>query len=85
MLPLGVMALGAELGAGGTGSDWKESVPLTGWILLSPWIPECPSYSRFGLDDVASSPMILGVLEFLGVQLPLSVVGLGAELTPKVC
>ena len=30
-------------------------------------------------------PMILGVLEHLGVELPLGVVGLGAKLMPKVC
>ena len=29
-------------------------------------------------------PMILGMLEFLGVELPLGDVGLGAELVPKV-
>jgi hypothetical protein len=29
--------------------------------------------------------MILGVLEHLGVDLPLGVVGLTEELTPKVC
>lgn len=29
--------------------------------------------------------MILDVLELLGVQIPLGVVGLGAELEPKVC
>ena len=34
---------------------------------------------------VASSPLILGVLEHLRVQLPLGVVGLGVEPAPKVC
>jgi hypothetical protein len=29
--------------------------------------------------------MILGMSQLLGVQLPLCVVGLGAELMPKVC
>jgi hypothetical protein len=30
-------------------------------------------------------PLILGVLECLGVELPLVVVGLAAEFAPKVC
>jgi hypothetical protein len=30
-------------------------------------------------------PVILGVLERLGVELPVGVVGLAAEFTPKVC
>ena len=30
-------------------------------------------------------PLILGVLECLGVELPLGVVGLAEELAPKVC
>lgn len=34
---------------------------------------------------MASSPLILGVLEHLGVGLPLGVVGVGAEPVPKVC
>ena len=29
--------------------------------------------------------MILGVLEYLGMELPLSVVGLAEEFMPKVC
>ena len=37
-----------------------------------------------GADVVAFSP-VLGMLEHLGVELPLGVVGLGAELEPKVC
>ena len=38
-----------------------------------------------GVDVVASSLMILGVLELLGVQLPLGVVELTVEQAPKVC
>jgi hypothetical protein len=34
--------------------------------------------------DVSSSALILGVLEHLGVELPLGVVGLAAEFVPKV-
>ena len=37
--------------------------------------------SSLGISD----PMILGVLECLGVELPLGVVGLVAEFGPKVC
>ena len=44
-------------------------------------VPVTPSV---GADVVASSPMILDVLEHLGLELPLSVVGLGTELAPKV-
>jgi hypothetical protein len=36
-------------------------------------------------EVVVSSPMILGMLEHLRVKLLLGVVGLGAELVPKVC
>ena len=35
-------------------------------------------------DVVASSPLILGMLEHLEVELPLGVVGLGVEPAPKV-
>ena len=45
-------------------------------------VPVTPSV---GADVVASSPMILGVLERLRVELLLGFVGLGAELVPKVC
>jgi hypothetical protein len=34
--------------------------------------------------DVGAFPVILRVLEHLGVELPLGVVGLGAESAPKV-
>lgn len=34
---------------------------------------------------VVDSPEILGVLEHLGVGLPLGVVGVGAEAAPQVC
>lgn len=43
-----------------------------------------PVTPSVGADVVASSPMILDVLEHLGLELPLSVVGLGTELAPKV-
>ena len=47
----------------------------------SPGVPDTPHDGA----DVTTSPMILGISELLGVQLPLGVVGLGAELAPKVC
>jgi hypothetical protein len=52
---------------------------------LCPWIPGFPVTPRDGNDAVDSSPVILGMLENLGVELPLSVVGFGVELVPKVC
>jgi hypothetical protein len=58
---------------------------LTGF--LCPWIPWDPSNSCFGDRFVVSSSMILRgleVLELLGIQFPLGVMGLGAELEPKV-
>ena len=67
-----------------TGRDHKESMPVAGLSILCPWILGCPNNSRFVADIVASSPKILGLLELLGVQLPLSVVELGAEVATKV-
>lgn len=66
------------------GSDWKELVPLARKEVLCPWIPGGPSNSRFGADARTSSPIVLGMLEYLGVQLPLVVVQMGTELVPKV-
>lgn len=82
------MGLGAELGpvsTQGTGSDWKELVTLSGLGFLCPWIPVVPITHGVGADIVVSSPMNLDVLEHPGVELLLRVVGLGAELAPKVC
>ena len=42
-------------------------------------------YPSFGTDVVATSPVILGMLEHLGVDLPLGIMGPGAEPVPKVC
>jgi hypothetical protein len=38
-----------------------------------------------GADVVSSLPLFLGVLEYLGVEFTLGVVGLGAEPAPMVC
>ena len=49
--------------------------------------PAGPSYSRYWdrcCGFLTYDSMILGVLEYLGVQLPLGVVGLGAEVATKV-
>ena len=71
--------------AQGTGSDWKETMPLAGWGFLHSWILLVPVTPSVVANVVASSPMILGMLEYLEVELPLGVVGLGTELMPKVC
>ena len=60
-------------------------MPLTGQGSCVPGSLGVPVTPGVGADVVASSPMILEALELLGVQLPLGVVGLGAELAPKVC
>lgn len=56
-------------------------MPQAWWGFLCPWIPGGPSCSQFGAGVVASSSLILVALEILGVQLPLGVLGLVAELT----
>ena len=48
-------------------------------------IPLVPVTPGVGADIVASSPMILSMLEHLEMELPLDVVRLGAELLPNVC
>ena len=60
-------------------------MPLTGQGSCVPGSLGVPVTPGVGADVVASSPMILEALELLGVQLPLGVVGLGAELATKVC
>jgi len=57
----------------------------TGRGFLCPWIPGVSVTPGVGEDIVASSPLILGVSEHLGVRLPLGVVGVGVEPAPKVC
>jgi hypothetical protein len=60
-------------------------MPLIGQGLLRPWIPGVPVTPDIVLDVVASSPVILGMLEHLGADLSMGVVGLGVEPVPKVC
>ena len=81
-LPLGVVGLGAEL-VPKVSSDRKKILPLH-----RRGDPTGPSYSWcWGRCCVllTSDPMIIRVLEHLGVELPLGVVGLDAEFEPKVC
>ena len=53
-------------------------MPPPGQGFLHPWIPLVEVTPGIGADVVVSSTIILGVLECLGIELPLSVVGLGA-------
>ena len=63
-----------------------EITSVTGWAgvpaSLDPGDPVIPGA---GADVLASSPVILGVLEHLGVKLPLGLVELGAEPALKAC
>ena len=67
-------------------TDWKEPVPL---VRLNSWVHgSCWSQLLRVLGCcvlLTSDPMILGVLECLEVDLPLGVVGLVVEFSPKVC
>lgn len=69
--------------APGQGSDWKEVMPLTGQRFLCPQILGDPVTVGVGIDVVASSPVILSLLEHLRVEFPLGVVGLVTEPAPK--
>lgn len=60
-------------------------MPLTGWGFLHPWILRDPVTQGVEADVVSSSLVVLHVLEHLGVGLPVSVVGMGAEPVPMVC
>ena len=53
----------------------KEPLLLSGQGFLSPWILKVSVTSGVGADVVAS-PVILGILEHLGVKLPLNIVEL---------
>ena len=58
-------------------------MPLAGQRCLHPWILGVPVTQDLGADVVPSSPVILGMLEHLGVKFVLCVVGLGEELSLK--
>ena len=67
-----------------TGENQEEPVPPAGQGFLHSWMLRVPV--TLGIEaDVVASPMILGVTEHLGIELPLGFVGLVAELLFKVC
>jgi len=85
-LPLGVVRVDAELAPQAYfGSRFRpEGTHATDWAGIPASLdPGGPSYSGCWAD-VTSSSMNLGLLEHLGVGLPLGVVGMGVEPVPKV-
>jgi len=70
--------------AQGLRSEWKKPIPLAKWGSLCHWIPWVPVTPSVVADIVASSPVILCMLEQLGIELLLGVVGLGVEPVLKV-
>lgn len=89
-LLLDVMGLGEELGHNVCSGHQLRPVRIcaTGWVGV-PMSLDLASPSFFcccvRADNVGPSPMILGMLEYLGIELLLDVVGLGEELEPKFC
>lgn len=59
-------------------------MPQAGREFLAPWIQGIPVTPGVWVVVVAPSPLILGVLELLGVGLSLGGVGLVAESVPEV-
>lgn len=62
----------------GTGSDQKKPVPQARQGFLHLWVLGDPVTWGF-VADVVASPVMLGISEHLGVELPPCVVGVGAE------
>ena len=87
-LPKSVLGVGAEPAPQVcSGCRFKlERAHTTGQVVVPVSLdPVGPSYLVVGADVVpSSSPVILGMLEYLEVDLPLGVVGLVAKLVPKV-
>ena len=91
-LPLGIVRWLLSLclwSAQGAGPDRPEGTCATGlaefwgaYVLLVTVIPDVEERCCVLLT---SGPLILSVLEHLGVELPLGVVGLAGEFVPKVC
>lgn len=85
-LLLGFVGLAVEFGPKVCSGHWPrpEGTCVTGWMeFLGAWIPLVPVTSSIGTDVVSSSPLILwylGMLEPLGVELTLGVLGLAAEV-----
>lgn len=73
----------------GTGSALKRPVSQAWWGFLSPWIlGDSVTLSVVAVigADVVVSPVILGVSDHPGGDQTYSgLVGVGAELVPKVC
>ena len=63
----------------------RNSCHLLGGDSCVPGFPGVPVTLGVWVDILASSPVILGMLEHLGVKLPLGVVGPGEKPAPKVC
>jgi hypothetical protein len=89
-LPLGVVGLAAELVPNVCSGQWArlEGICASGWVV----VPGCLVFTGFSYFwcwgrcvFLTSDPIIPGVLEYLGMNLPLGVVGLTVELAPKVC
>ena len=59
-------------------------MPLARRDFVGPWILGDPVTLDIRGNAVPSSPVILGMLEHLGVEHPLGVLGLGVEPVPKV-
>ena len=87
-LPLGIVGLAAE-SAQGTRPDRPEGTRATGLAeFLHAWVlpvPVTPGVENRCCVLLTSDLLILGPLEHLVVELPLGIVGLGAEFAPKVC
>ena len=62
-----------------------DSVTQRYVVCQSFWDSSCLWEPEFLVWPRSWYPMILVILEHLGVKLPLGLVGLGAELAPKVC
>jgi hypothetical protein len=75
--------------AQGASPDRPEETHVTGLLeFLHAWVSQVSVIPDVGgrcCVLLTSDPLILGVLEHLGVELPLGVVGLAAEFVPKVC
>ena len=60
------------------GSNWKNPVPLSRHVFLSPWNLWKPVTTHVEVDVVVSL-LIMSISENLGVGLPLGVVDVGTE------
>ena len=87
-LPLCILRVAEEPASQVCSRCWftLEGTRATVWVGVPVSLdPGDPVPLGVGADVVVSSPLILSVLDHLGVELPLCVVGLGAEPGSKVC